>query len=454
MLHVRDRITVALEKPAAGGWMIGRHEGQVVLVSGAIPGERVAAVVTRAERSVAYATAVDIIEPSPDRRAWAGDWTCGGATYAFIDYSRQLTLKAEVVADAFARIARLPLSTPVEMAASEERGYRMRARLHVHDGAIGFFRETTHDLCDPSSTGQLTPETCGVIDQIRLKLKSLRLQNVSAIELAENADLSERVIHLQLRPGSGVKTSAYAPIAGTRGLTGLTCALSTGAATVRLGGEPFVHDTIQTNGGTSRQARPNDAKASYYTLRRHVRSFFQGNRYLLQTLVDAVRAAVGASPDEEVLDLYSGVGLFAVALAAAGWLRVTAVEGDRSSADDLVANARPFEDRLTAHAGPVEAYVRGRSVSTPGAIVVDPPRTGLSREASEAILAVAPRQLVYVSCDVATLARDARRIVDSGYELTSVRGFDLFPNTPHVETLAAFSRVQPGRRRGGRGADA
>jgi 23S rRNA (uracil1939-C5)-methyltransferase len=425
MLQVRDRVTVALDKPAAGGWMIGRHEGQVVLVSGAIPGERVVAVVTRAERSVAYATAVEVVEPSADRRDWAGDWTCGGATYAFISYPRQLTLKAEVIADAFARIARIPLQTTVDVAASEERGYRMRARLHVHQGAIGFFREATHELCDPASTGQLTVETCGVIDQIRLKLKNLRLQNVAAIELTENADLSERVLHLQLRPGSGVKTAAYAPLAGTRGLTGLTCALSTGAATVRLGGEPFVHDAIDSG----------------VTLRRHVRSFFQGNRYLLQALVDAARASVGATPDEEVVDLYSGVGLFAVALAAAGWRRVVAVEGDRSSADDLLANARQFEDRLTAHAGPVEAYVRERSTVAPATIVVDPPRTGLSREAAGAILAVAPRQLVYVSCDVATLARDARRIVDAGYALTSVRGFDLFPNTPHVETLATFGRV-------------
>jgi 23S rRNA (uracil1939-C5)-methyltransferase len=427
-LQPRDRIVITLEKPAAGGRMIGRHDGQVVLVSGAIPGERVVAVVTRAERSVAYATAIDVVEPSPDRRTWAGDWTCGGATYAFISYPRQLALKAEVVADAFARIARIPLRATVDVAASEERGYRMRARLHVQQGAIGFFRETTHDVCDPASTGQLTPETCGVIDQIRLKLKKLRLQNVAAIELAENADLSERVLHLQLRPGPGVKTAAYAPLAGTRGLTGLTCALSTGAATVRLGGEPFVHDTIQ-------------AKASYHTLRRHVRSFFQGNRYLLQTLVDEVRASVGAAPDEEVVDLYSGVGLFAGALAAAGWTRVVAVEGDRSSADDLLANAQQFEAGLTAHAGPVEAYVRDRRAPAPATIVVDPPRTGLSREAAEAILAVAPRQLVYVSCDVATLARDARRVVDARYELTSVRGFDLFPNTPHVETLATFSRV-------------
>ena len=113
MLRPRDRVTLAIEKPAAGGWMIARHEGQVVLVAGAIPGERVVADITRADRSVAYATAIDIVEPDADRRPWPGDWTCGGASYAFISYARQLALKGEVVADAFARIGRLPLDAPV-----------------------------------------------------------------------------------------------------------------------------------------------------------------------------------------------------------------------------------------------------------------------------------------------------------------------------------------------------
>jgi 23S rRNA (uracil1939-C5)-methyltransferase len=437
MLRPHDRVTLSIEKPAAGGSMIARHDGQVVLVAGAIPGERVVAEITRADRSVAHATAIDIVEPHADRRPWAGDWTCGGASYAFIAYPRQLALKAEVVADAFARIGRMPLPAPVEVVASEERGYRMRARLHVHEGRIGFFREATHELCDPASTGQLAIETCRVLDQVRMRLKKFGAEHVSAIELAENAALTERVLHLQLRPAAGLKTSFYAPLAGTRGLTGLTCQVSTGAATVRLGGEPYVHDTIATHdgvGGAGGQAGP-------ASLRRHVRSFFQGNRYLLQTLADTVRGVVTAQKGEEVLDLYSGVGLFAVALAAGGWERVVAVEGDRSSAEDLAANARPFGERLTVLGGAVETCLRRRTESAPRTAVVDPPRTGLSREASDAIVALGARQLVYVSCDVATLARDARRIVDAGYSLRSVRGFDMFPNTPHVESLAVFERA-------------
>jgi 23S rRNA (uracil1939-C5)-methyltransferase len=444
-LTVRDRITVQIEKPAAGGWMIARHDGQVVLVSGTIPGERVLAEVTRADRHVAYATAVDVLEPHPDRRPWRGDWTCGGASYAFIAYPRQLALKAEVVTDALARIGRLAPPSPIEVTPSEERGYRLRARLHVQEGRIGFYREATHELCDPASTGQLADETCRVIDQTRMKLKKLDARPVSAIELSENAAATERVIHLQLRPGTGLRTATYAPLAGTRGLTGATCALSTGAPTVRLGGDPYVHDMISTAGVSDRAAGlPPSPEASAAggpaRLRRHVRSFFQGNRFLLQPLADAVLGAVGAQRDEEVIDLYAGVGLFAVALAASGWQRIVAVERDRSSADDLRANAVPFEGRVNAFQMPVEEYLRLRSGPPVATIVVDPPRTGMSREASDAAIAHGARQIVYVSCDVATLARDARRIVDAGYELTSARAFDLFPNTPHVETLVTFAK--------------
>jgi len=122
-------------------------------------------------------------------------------------------------------------------------------------------------------------------------------------------------------------------------------------------------------------------------------------------------------------------------------LAVVAVEGDRSSADDLAANAAPFEGRLAAHGGSVEEYLRHRQGPAATTAIVDPPRTGLSREALQEIVGHGARQIVYVSCDVATLARDARRIVDAGYALGTVRAFDLFPNTPHVETLVTFTRT-------------
>jgi tRNA/tmRNA/rRNA uracil-C5-methylase (TrmA/RlmC/RlmD family) len=172
-------------------------------------------------------------------------------------------------------------------------------------------------------------------------------------------------------------------------------------------------------------------------LQRSASSFFQANRFLLPELVTGVMEAAG--PTEEVLDLYAGVGLFAVALAGAGRGRITAVEGHEASGADLRRNAEPFPSGLDVVVGPVEAYVSARR-ALPPTVIVDPPRTGLSKAVVEVLAARGGARLVYVSCDPPTLARDARALLDGNYRLTSVRAFDLFPNTPHVETLAVFER--------------
>jgi 23S rRNA (uracil1939-C5)-methyltransferase len=118
---------------------------------------------------------------------------------------------------------------------------------------------------------------------------------------------------------------------------------------------------------------------------------------------------------------------------------VTAVEGDRVAADDLAANAAASGTAVVAVHQPVELFLR-QTKTTPRLVIVDPPRTGLSRDALDGVLARRAQGLIYVSCDVATLARDARRIADAGYELAEVQAFDLFPNTPHVETVVQFVR--------------
>ena len=168
-------------------------------------------------------------------------------------------------------------------------------------------------------------------------------------------------------------------------------------------------------------------------LRRHVRAFFQGNRYLLPSLLCHVAAGCLVGP---VLDLYAGGGLFAVTLAATGRHRVTAVEGDRIAAADLRANAERTGAEIEAHATPVERFVRSARPARPFTLVLDPPRSGMTRTAADGAIRLGASRVVFVSCDVATFARDVRRFVDAGYRLLSVEGFDLFPNTPHVEVLA------------------
>src|SRR5688572_8998083 len=159
MLNSGDEIELVIEKPAAGGRMLARHDGQVVFVNGAIPGERVRARIERVERQLAFAAATAIVEPSADRREPVADPACGGLSYAHVVYGRQLELKSQLIRDAFTRLGRIPLADAVDVRPSPERGYRMRARFHVRAGRVGFYRESTHDLCDARGTHQLLEES-------------------------------------------------------------------------------------------------------------------------------------------------------------------------------------------------------------------------------------------------------------------------------------------------------
>jgi 23S rRNA (uracil1939-C5)-methyltransferase len=183
-------------------------------------------------------------------------------------------------------------------------------------------------------------------------------------------------------------------------------------------------------------------------LRRHVLAFFQGNRYLLCDFVQHItdRVPLGSS----LADLYAGAGLFTVAAAVTRAASVVAVEGDPHAADDLRANVAAAGINVSCVKGAVEGFlvsgafkVLARKTGGPivETVIVDPPRTGMSPEAVAVVLQTRAPRIVYVSCDVATLARDARKIVDAGYTIERADGFDLFPNTPHVETVVVFSKI-------------
>ena len=418
MLTSGQTVPLAIEKPAAGGRMIARVEGQVVLVADAIPGERVQARVERIGKGVVYAQTLAVEERSADRRDPFPDPLCGGCLYSHIAYPRQLELKAQVIADAFKRIGHLELPAAVNVARSPEQGYRMRARFHVRGHRLGFFRENSHEVCDARTTRQLLPETAHTLDQLMAAMRSLGVESVREIELSENVDATERAVFLD--SGLPIGEAALARMADTGGLTGLGSAW--GAF-----GSPHVSDSLPLAGG-------------HITLRRHVQAFFQGNRFLLGALASHVAAQLPEG--SSVLDLYAGVGLFSIAAAAARRATVVAVEGDLFAADDLQANAAAAGGAVTALRAPVETIGAGLSAANRrfDVMIVDPPRTGLSREALDNALQVRAPRLIYVSCDVATLARDARRIVDHGYAIARADAFDLFPNTPHVETVVVFER--------------
>ena len=367
--------------------MIARHDGAIVFVSGSIPGETVDAVVEKVQRGTIWASAKAIIEASGDRLADVPDGACGGCVFNHIRYERQIEIKRAIIADTFRRLGRIAIEQPIEVTPSPIDGYRMRARLHARAGRIGFFREGTHSICDAASTRQLRPDTIDALRAIEAGLVGLSAGADAEIELSENIDASARAFYAE--------------------------------PSIPIAGDHTVSDTIRG-----------------VTLTRGARAFFQANRFLITPLVDHVIASCLEGP---LLDLYAGVGLFSLTAATVVHAPVIAVEGDPFSSADLKKNIQAAGGGVEAVSKPVEEFLR-RSAARPSTVIVDPPRTGLSREALAGALALGAPRLVYVSCDIATLARDARLMLDAGYAIDTVRAFDMFPNTAHIESVMSLSR--------------
>lgn len=423
MITPGRQLELLVEKPAAGGRMIARHEGRVIFVLGAIPGERVLVRIDRVERQLAFSSVIDILEASPDRREPFPNPLCGGCVYSHITYERQLALKGELVADAFVRLGRIPLAGSPHVTPSPEDGYRMRARFHVQGNELGFFAERSHAVCDARQTRQVSAAAIDAVTSLARALQERKFPPAS-LELTENIHADERVVSVELLEPRLPEPGDLAALLGPSGLTG--CILRTPDGRELAAGVPFVVDSL-------RLLLPDAGRDG--ELRRGPRSFFQANRFLLPHLVrEVVHAAGGA---RTLIDLYAGVGLFSATLALSGGRRVIAVEGSRASSQDLAANAAQFDGAVRVHVASVEAFLANDRTRAE-AIVVDPPRSGISKEAMTAVARRGAPRVVYVSCDPATMARDARRLLDAGYSLASLRVLDLFPNTPHVESVGVF----------------
>ena len=341
MLTAGDTIALDIERPVAGGRMLARHGAQIVLVSGAIRESGWPRAWSASRDQWRTPRQWTSWSASPDRRP-AEDWRCGGREYAHVAYERQRTLKAEVIADAFRRIGRLPLATPPPVLASPEAGYRMRARFHAANGRLGFFREGSHALCDATVTGQLSDGAVAWLAEAQQKLTPGLAGAIIAVELAENVPGRERAVHVEVR--GSVDRRALMPLAD--GLTGLSAHGPSPAVEV-LTGSPLVTDSLSTSAGGGRPA---------LILSRHVRAFFQANRFLLEPLVHHV---VSLLPPGSMADLYAGVGVFGLAAASTGHEPVTLVEGDPTSGANLESNARAFGGRVRVLRRSVEAALAG-----------------------------------------------------------------------------------------------
>ncbi len=406
-------LTLQLTGVAHGGAAIGRHEGKVIFVPYALPGETVRAEIVEEHARYAYARLLEVLEPSPERVTppcpYFGPDGCGGCHWQHASCEAQLRFKAQVVAEQLARIGGLAES-PVLPTIPDPSGwaYRNQARFHpAPGGGLGFCLEDRRDVVPVEECLILHPLLADLYDALDLELPDL-----TSLTLRAGVATGDRMLILETAEDEAPEVEIDLPVS-------CVLLLSDGTPVPLIGGWTI---TEAVAGHTYRISAP---------------SFFQANTAQAERLVGLVLEYLDPQGNETVLDGYCGVGLFTLPLAERAGL-VVAVEVDPFAVEDLLVNAAGIEN-VEVIEGPVEAAVRDWEGMLEAA-VVDPPRAGLSPEALEGLVAAGPARLVYVSCDPATLARDARRLTAAGYRLEKVQPVDMFPQTYHIETVSLWVR--------------
>lgn len=430
------RVELEITGVAHGGVFVARHDGRVVFVSDAIPGERIVAEITDDSKpSFWRADTVEVLAPSEHRRAHIWDAAsidrspadrAGGAEFGHIAIAYQRELKRQVLADSLTRMARLESDVLVEPLASgatstreadgadvadragalvdaDGTGWRTRTRLHVaEDGTVGPYAARSHRVIPVASVPLAVPEA-QLVAPLREKFPGAEFVDI-IVPSVGNAHV------LVLGPKDGKP----------RGKQRTTSIVE------RVGSREFRLD---------------------------VGGFWQVHRHAAATLASAVQSAIDESlfdPRAANLDLYGGVGLLAAAVGDrfGSTTRITTVESDQRATDHARHNLRDWAG-ATAVTGRVDKFLQGLGSSADageksrlarGTVVLDPPRSGAGKAVVEQIGELAPAQLVYVACDPVALARDVALLGERGYELRGLKAFDLFPNTHHVEAVATLVR--------------
>lgn len=421
---------VDIERMVPGGFGLARLEGRVVLVRGAIPGERVRVAIDRGGKGgVAFAHVDEVVVASPDRVVPDADPRCGGLALAHVSEERQRALKLEMLADALRRTGRLVELPEVTITASPVEGWRMRARLHVQGGALGFYREGTHELCDPP-VSQLPPALRAAAEAA-FEWTPAPVRK-AIVDVVAAADLTGEQVAVCLTLERATPTRW--PDRPPPGVRGVAVTWPGASRPSDVAGAPVLSASLASLGV------PGEAAAGQ-RLEWHPAAFFQANRAIVPALVARVLAALDERP---VIDLFAGVGLFGVCAGAGGAASVTCVEGEPFAARWLDRNARAFASpRIRTYHAAVEDFVKAEgTVLDARVIVVDPPRTGLPAVVRERLAGARDTRIVYVSCDAPTFARDLRHLTEAGCRLASVEAFDMFPQTAHLEMLAVLEPRQ------------
>ena len=409
-----ETFTLQLTAMAHGGAALGRHDGRVIFVPYALAGETVRVEIAEDKGRYAFARLVEVLEGSPDRIPppcpYFGPTGCGGCQWQHIDYQAQLRLKAGIVADQLTRIGKItdPLVHPTIPDGSGW-AYRNHAQFHpAPGGGLGFQIAASSDVVPIGECLILHPM---LSDLYAILDPTFDLPTLTRLSLRAGTGTGDRMLVFQtaddLPPGLEIDLPVSCVLL-----------LSDGIHVNLIGNNHFTEMVAD------------------HTYRISAPSFFQVNTGQAAQLVQFVTAYLGLQGNETVLDAYSGVGLFTRPLAKHAEL-VVSIEAAAVAVDDLLENTID-QDNVEVIEGSVEMVLSNLDLPFDAAIV-DPPRSGVDRFALDALVKHHPDRLVYVSCDPATLARDAKRLTRAGYQLIEVQPVDMFPQTHHVECIALFT---------------
>ena len=371
-----------------GGEALARIDGRVVFAPFVLPGETARIEVGED----VHADLVDVAVPAAERVAppCSHFRQCGGCHYQHAPYEYQLARKVEILREQLRRVGKIDYPGEIEVLSGPPLGYRNRAQFHIEGERIGYRAARSHDLIPLADECPISsPRLNQALAAIRERLKDSRFPRfVHSIELFTNeTDVQVNVLETDR------------PVA------------------------KWFYDWCESTVALEYPTALGKFRVS-------PRSFFQVNRFLIERLVER---AIGDVSGESALDLYAGVGLFAMPLAKR-FKTVTAIESGASAARDLEVNVPGVRVNLAR----VEDYL-GRLQETPDFVLADPPRAGLGKAAVSQLLRLRPERLTIVSCDPATLARDLAAL--KGYRIERLTLIDLFPQTYHLETIAQLRRA-------------
>ena len=406
-----ESLDLTLTGLAYGGDAYGRDtSGRMVFVPFALPGERVRVDIVETHQQWARGRIAGLLQPSPERIApRCPHFTdCGGCHYQHMPYPAQLHAKAEIVRSQLQRLGGFA-DPPVEPTVPSPSPWNPRNHLQFSvtpDGRLGFQAAGSHRLVPIRECHLPEPVLAELWPRIDLEA----IPGLTRVALRAGAE-DECMIIFEGEGEPEVELAIDLPASAVwLGPEGSTVLAGAGHLIAQVLGRPF---------------------------RVSAESFFQVHTHQAGTLVRQVLDGLSIQPRQTVYDLYAGVGLFSAFLAQAG-ARLVAVEQSPAACRDFEANLEEFES-VQLYEAPVEDALPALKPQ-PDAVVVDPPRSGLGAQVADALIALAPSRLVYLSCDPATLARDGRRLVEAGYTLQRVLPFDLFPQTYHIETYSSWTK--------------